>query len=333
MAKKRVLVLISQYPQLSQTYKESEIKYLSADYEIRVATWDKPDLSYHSHHAFSRFSTLKELEKIVTDFRPDIIHGHYLHRSDVVHHASKIAGVPYTVRFHSFDVLGRNRDYFDKYSKFINHELCLGALTFPFTIAELVANGINQEKLVADWPVVDFKRFYDTSPNGKTILNVGACIRKKNMRSFVDLAAMMPHRDFALQPIGYNNDKIIGYNRQKGSPVRVLDCVEPYNMPAVYKGCEWLIYSADRDIPMVGWPMAVAEAQAAGVGVIMLRIRPDIDEFVGEAGFVVDDISEIPNILAEPFPEEKRQLGFEQARKSDIAENIKKLENLWAIQA
>ena len=36
--------------------------------------------------------------------------------------------------------------------------------------------------------------------------------------------------------------------------------------------------------------MAIAEAQAAGVGVCMPNIRPDIKEYVGEAGFVYDSI-------------------------------------------
>ena len=36
--------------------------------------------------------------------------------------------------------------------------------------------------------------------------------------------------------------------------------------------------------------MAIAEAQAAGVSVCMPNIRPDIKEYVGEAGFVYDSI-------------------------------------------
>ena len=36
--------------------------------------------------------------------------------------------------------------------------------------------------------------------------------------------------------------------------------------------------------------MAIAEAQADGVGVCIPNIRPDIKEYVGEAGLIYDSI-------------------------------------------
>ncbi len=98
-------------------------------------------------------------------------------------------------------------------------------------------------------------------------------------------------------------------------------------MPAHYKQHEWLVYTAAERT--VGWPVAVAEAQAAGVGVCMQRVRPDLDDYVGDAGFVFDTIEEAEEIIAEPFPAELRERGFRQAARSDARDHISLLEQLW----
>jgi hypothetical protein len=75
--------------------------------------------------------------------------------------------------------------------------------------------------------------------------------------------------------------------------------------------------------------MAIAEAQAAGVGVLMQNIRPDLKTYIGDAGYLFNTMDEAIEILSQPYPESMRQKGFEQAKKSDIKVNIKKLTSLW----
>ena len=83
------------------------------------------------------------------------------------------------------------------------------------------------------------------------------------------------------------------------------------------------------DMASVGWPMSVAEAQASGVGVCMANIRPDLKEYVGGAGFLFNSVSEALEIITNPYPEEMRQKGFEQAKKSNIFEHRARLFELW----
>jgi hypothetical protein len=104
--------------------------------------------------------------------------------------------------------------------------------------------------------------------------------------------------------------------------------VELEDMPAEYKKHRWLVYTA-ADGGNVGWPMSIAEAQAAGVGVCMANIRPDLRDYVGPAGFLYDSLDEALEIISKPFPEEMRNLGFEQAKKSDVFEHRALLFNLW----
>jgi hypothetical protein len=75
--------------------------------------------------------------------------------------------------------------------------------------------------------------------------------------------------------------------------------------------------------------MAIAEAQASGVGVCMANLRPDLRDYVGGAGFLFDSVSQVRDIIAKPFPDELRELGFEQAKKSDAFEHKKILTKLW----
>jgi hypothetical protein len=100
-------------------------------------------------------------------------------------------------------------------------------------------------------------------------------------------------------------------------------------MPREYKKHAWLVYTADRALGTVGWPVSIAEAQASGVGVCMPNLRPDLRDYVGPAGFLYDSIGDVARIISKPLPEELRQMGFEHAKKSDIFQHRQMLINLW----
>jgi glycosyltransferase involved in cell wall biosynthesis len=79
----------------------------------------------------------------------------------------------------------------------------------------------------------------------------------------------------------------------------------------------------------VGWPLAVAEAQASGVGVCIANMRPDLKEYVGEAGYLYNSIEELKEIVSKPFSPEKRELGFKLAERSNFTERVSELTALW----
>jgi hypothetical protein len=61
---------------------------------------------------------------------------------------------------------------------------------------------VSRRKLVDCFPVVNFKRFFDSRPNGTSIMNVGACIPKKRMEDFVELALRVPELECNLYALG-----------------------------------------------------------------------------------------------------------------------------------
>ena len=77
-------------------------------------------------------------------------------------------------------------------------------------------------------------------------------------------------------------------------------------MPAEYKKHQWLVYTASTELRTVGWPLAIAEAQASGVGVVMANIRADIAQYVGSAGFVYDTFEEVHEIVRQSFDHDQR---------------------------
>ena len=160
-------------------------------------------------------------------------------------------------------------------------------------------------------------------------MNVGACIPKKNMDDFLFLSTALPDKNYNLYSMGYNVEEFHRMNSDLENPINIIGPVQPEDMGAEYKKHEWLVYTASRTIGEVGWPMAIAEAQAAGVGVCMQNIRPDLRGYVGEAGFLFDTVDEAAKIISQPFSKELRELGFEHAKKSDVRGHIHQLEKLW----
>lgn len=349
MGKTKVMYLLYGYPQASQTYIKTELEAVADRYDVSIVSTHQSEVSvpYRNHLPFRHLSDLGEMQEAIEDFRPDVLHGHHLREIRVLGPLAERTGVPFTLRSHSFDVIDspksppgrrpflRRRTGTDGPTKVGEHvaavldEACLGILGFPFARPLFEAAGVPGEKFYDCWPVVNHQRFDDRSPNGDAIMNCGACLPKKNMNDFVRLGAAVPGRQFNLYSLGYQSDKVVEFNKKLGEPIDIVANVEPDDMPAEYKKHEWLVYTASREIGTVGWPMAVAEAQASGVGVCMQDIRPDLREYVGDAGYLFDSIDEVARIISEPFDEERRQLGFEQARRSDVRSHISLLTDLW----
>lgn len=328
-AKPRVAYLLRQYPQLSESYVKSEIDAIRDTCEVLVLAFAPPDLPYESKVPYRVSEDWDEIAGLIADFQPQVLHTHWLYTIWDLDYFARRLQVPYTVRAHSFDVLIDPLHHYEKAVELVNDDLCLGVLTFPFAKPLLEQTGMKEDKLVPCYPVVSYELFHDESLNGDRVMNVGACIPKKRMEDFLDLAVSMPERGFDLYPVGYETRKIVERNSTLGSPVAIHSPMPLERMPAEYKKHEWLVYTASREIGTVGWPMAIAEAQASGVGVCMANIRPDLRDYVGDCGFLFDSMAEVGEILSRPFPAELREAGFEHARRSDVAEHKGLLFELW----
>lgn len=328
---RRVLYLVQEYPQISETYIKTEIDRVKRHFHVSVAATRTANLPYLKHEPYEVLKDVgpETLAELVRRHKPDIIHGHYFHLAPMLLYLARQAGTFFTVRTHSFDVLTAKTLGHKDVVAAVNDPACRGALCFPFIPDRLVKAGVSARKIIPCWPVVDLAKFRNRAPNGPDVMNVGAALPKKGMHLFADIAKMLPETRFNLYMLGYNANDIEAYARETGSPVNVVPPLQPEAMPPEYKKHRWMVYTASKEIGTVGWPLSVAEAQASGVGVLIQNIRSDLAEYVGPAGYVFDTIEDVRRIISQPFPEERREAGFLHAEKSDIDGHINLLFQLW----
>lgn len=346
----RVMLVLKEYPQISQTYIKTEIEALEKEFELKIVTRKGPDIAYDDSRPHEFAETDEEFLRIALAFRPDILHTHYLTELGFIGRLAERIGVPFTVRAHSFDTIALRRKSlkgrikqmikrtpplertpsFIENMRWMDSENCLGVLIFPCSRPWLLRAGVRSDKLVDCFPSVAVRDFLDRSENGLDIMNTGVATPKKAMPQYLRLARKTPDVHFRLYAMGYDLDWLKSLDADMGAGVEFMEPVSPAAMPSEYKRHRWLVYTGDFDIPTVGWPMAIAEAQASGVGVCMPRLRPDLVDYVGEgAGILYTSIDELPAIISGPVPQEMRERGFEQAKKSDIENHKHLLTDLW----
>ncbi|HLF57998.1 MAG TPA: glycosyltransferase [Alphaproteobacteria bacterium] len=328
---RRVLYLVQEYPQISETYIKTEIDRVKRRFNVSVAATRAANLPYDRHEPFE---ILKEtgaaaLAELVRKHRPDIVHGHYFHLAPMLLILAREAGTYFTVRTHSFDVLTAKTLARKEVIAAVNDPACRGVLCFPFLTDRLVKAGVAAGKIVPCWPVVDIPKFRNRAPNGPDVMDVGAALPKKAMHLFVDFAKMFPEMKFDLYMLGYDAGDIEAYARKTGSPVNIIPPRQPEDMPLEYKKHRWMLYTASKKLNTVGWPLSAAEAQASGVGVLVQNIRSDIAEYVGPGGYVFDTVEDVRRIISQPFPEERREAAFLHAEKSNIDGHVDLLYRLW----
>lgn len=329
--KPRVLYVLVQYPQLSETYIRTEIEAIKAVVDLKIVSFAEADYPYAGYVPYDLIASRAELQDVIDRFRPDVLHTHWLHTQleDLVEVARDNA-IPFTIRTHSFDTLYKTVPPMLAASiDALNSDLCLGLLALPFAVDTLERAGIAREKLHGVYPAIRYDDFLDRSPNGNGVINVGASLPKKSFEDFVALGASLPDLAFDLYPIGYSSEQLQHANATSGRPVTIHRPVEPAEMPAIYKAHRWLVVTASRDIGTVGWPLAIAEAQASGLGVCVPDLRSDLHEYVGPSGFFYDSLDEVRDIISQPYPREMREAGFAHARKSDIGAQKSVLTDLW----
>lgn len=342
----RILYLLQECAGTGETHISNEIAALEDRYEVMILTRraDEPALDHRPCHGGE---TLERCVELVQEFRPHVLHTHYLTDLCFVSRLAEITGLPFTVRTHWCDTVAlrrlRWRDRMKlvlertspvervtwpaEAARAIESELCLGVLALPCARPWLERAGIDASKLVDCFPVVRFERFYDRSPNGEAVMNMGST-SERAVPEFLHLAQKVSGSAFRLYARDHHPEWLKQRDRSMGAGAQFVEPIRPEEMPREYKKHRWLVYSGDVDA--VGWPAAIAEAQASGVGVCMPGLRPDLAEYVGRgAGVIYDSIDELTEIVARPVPEEMRERGFAQARKSDIESHKHLLTDLW----
>lgn len=356
----RVLYFIVAYPNFSETYMHEEIRSLVGQYDIRIITYKAsgrsrrdyfpyelirytdPCLVYSGIEKINREMSsptqeafLQKVVAVLQEFKPDAMHGHYLGLALLLRKLAERHAIPFTLRTHSMDVLSEPREKLAALCDAANSPWCRRVLAFPASRERLIGAGLLAEKVVSCWPVVNFARFHrpDRRPATGRVMCAGPAIRKKAHGDFVDLAARMRGSGlkFDLYAQGPHLKVTQLKNQSLGNVVNIT-YADPDDMPDVYPRYDWLVYPSDTGINKVGLPVAIAEAQAAGLGVCWQELpgrRDEQLEFLGGGGFLFRSIDEVPAILSRPYPEEMRLCGLQAAKRCDIEQHKGLLSEVW----
>jgi hypothetical protein len=331
----KILYILSEYPQLSQTYIQTEVKEVSKTHFVKIISLSVPNTPSTEYFPFVLANTPKEVFEIIDEFKPNFLHTHYLSNAKILFKFSLKTGIPFTIRAHSFDAfvdqtINQIPDFLNSASKNINHERCKGVVVLPFTRNFLTDScAILPDKLVDAPPVMDVEQFYDLSENGDAVMNVGACLPKKKMDDFLYLASIYPKKTYNLYAIGYNVKELAFKGLSMKASVNFISKIPHSKMLKEYKKHSFLVYTADFEMKTVGWPMATIEAMAAGVMVCMPLIREDLKEYLGDGVHYYKNINDVVEIISGTIDEEKRIENSAFALKYDVSKHISKLTDLW----
>src|SRR5262249_43844119 len=105
------LYVLYEYPQISQTYIECEMEAIESDCEIRVIARKSPNLACACHHPYSLLDDPTKISEVIDEFRPHVLHSHYLTMVPFMTDLARRKNIPFTIRTHSFDAMwdGKHR--------------------------------------------------------------------------------------------------------------------------------------------------------------------------------------------------------------------------------
>lgn len=329
-----VLYALEAYPELSETYIEVERRLVAQRCETSAICFLTPGTFNPDHLPYVYLRSRKARwplakRRALRGFRPDIVHTHWLTVTKYAQGFARMFDVPWTVRSHSFDVMERPIDAVKADIERCNESDCAGVIAFPFLRSRLLEAGLHEEKLVDCLPVVDVGLFQDVNASGEGVIHMGATKKKKNFPGFIQLATLCPERNFTLIPLSRGWEGVAKLNEDAGNPVTMMRPIRHAEMPDLWHQQKWLVYAGDRDHPSTGWPIAVCEAWAAGVGVCLQRVRPDMADYIGDCGHLFDEVNEIVDLIkGEPDPA-MLERGRAKALGYDAPNYIDTLFDLW----
>lgn len=335
--KKNLLLIYNGYPALSESYQYDEATELQKHYNLKIYSWKwnirvvendvPPYIRIGDKHPQMFIDDMKS-------FKPDVLHGHYLENIRLYTDLARSLNIKFTIRTHSFDMLTTN---INQYRDCVNSPLCNGIFVFyPFK-QKCIDAGFDESKVFQYWPSINIRAFRDvfSLPNGNDIMSGGSVLPKKNIEGFILLAkkikAIYPSKNIVYYSVEEELDyvaKIKNFNTMNGSPVE-FKTVQHKDMPLEYKKYQWIIYTACNKLKSVGCPVMIAEAQATGVGVIMYKLRDDLQDYVTDSGYLFTEDDEVLDIISNDFDSDKKLEAYELSTRYDIVTNVEQLSTMF----
>jgi glycosyltransferase involved in cell wall biosynthesis len=291
----RVLYALWQYPQLSETYIEGEIRCMRR-WGVDIEVWRE------AHPATPHPTSVPihdgPLADAVRRMRPDVIHVHWLEFARKRAALLAQLGLPVTVRVHGFDTTA---------------EGCRAILDQPWIRAvyafpnHLDLVGRNDPRLRAVPAAFDTSLF-GPSPNKdrRLVVRAGAALPSKDATLFFELANRLPDYRFVLAGITctleqQHAEEYRNIHRQTNSRCELMFDIQHEDIVPLIGQAGIYVHTAKppgtEHATPIGMPVSIAEAMATGA-YVLVRDVPELRAYVGDAGTTYRDADHAAQIIA-----------------------------------
>lgn len=263
----RVLYVVHAFPQVSETYIVAECRYMRSR-GVNIMIWSKtepaaadPDLL-----ADASFAVIGgKLADAIASFKPDVIHVHWASFFDQHWAVITSAGLPVTVRGHSFDFSPQLLQSIQQ------HDAVKAIYVFP-TQSALLGPGHDRVKAV---PVCFDPEQYRpcAAKDRRLVLRAGVALPTKDIESFIEVATMCPQHRFVLFACKVTGNPdylshVVETNQRFGSPVDIHINRPAAEVAALMRQAGIYLHTYNPEKETFGMPISVAEAMATGAYVL-----------------------------------------------------------------
>jgi glycosyltransferase involved in cell wall biosynthesis len=284
----RVLYVVWDYPQLTETYIRWEIACLRR-WGVHVEVWSELDktASPYPSDVPVHFGSL---EDAIRKVRPHLAHVHWLNIAERYHERIARAGLQMTVRGHGFEF------YPDMLQRLLKNSGVQRINVFPHYVPPQADLRIRPMNSAFNGDL------YYPPPEKDSFLVVRTASGKaaKSVETFIDVAAQCPQHRFVLalgvlNQLAHYAEEIQAYNRRLGSPVEIRVNVPTEEAAALVRQAGIYLHTYGTEEPF-GMPISIAEAMATGA-FTLVRNLPGASHYVGPVGGVYESVDEAANII------------------------------------
>lgn len=287
-----VLYVLFHYPQLTESYIETEILYMrKRGFDIQV--WSQLDIPTAAQYQPEVKVFYGDLEEIIKKVKPNLIHLHWLNTAWQFHDVFSKFKIPVTVRGHGFET------NYDTIKNLQAHSSYLSIYLFPhfYQMAALE----NKIKLLPYNSAFDPILFYPkNNKNKKLVLRTGCALHTKDYETYFQTAKKCPSFKFILalgkaQFREFVLDEMIARNRALGTPVEIMINVPRFKIAELMRSAAIYLHTHHYETPY-GMPISIAEALATGCYVVAKKF-PSTENYVGTSGDMYTTVDEAVDLV------------------------------------
>jgi len=299
----RVLYLLWHYPQLSETYIESEILCMKR-WGVHIEAWSRRDVATRYEPSVPVHQG--SIAEAIAACQPDILHVHWTNIAVEEGETLRASGLPFTVRGHGFEFNNQA----------IHQLLSLPGLRRAFVFPHQI-KGFSAEPKLAPMPSAFDTALFHPEPNKdrRLVIRTGAALASKDLELFFEVAKHLRNHRFVLAVVECVNqkpylDKLVKTWKESNTPAELMINIPRDELaPLVHRAGFYLHTMTPSDHPggtPIGMPISIAEAMATGAH-LLVRNVPPLNSYYGEVGSVYNNAKHAAKLITETqdWPETK----------------------------